>query len=71
MSSFPDNFQTEDAFIVDEDDWLVLPGGQGKVSPEGMVYSEEGDPLFMLYEDSESPLNIYTQEDGEEEYEWM
>jgi len=69
MINYPDNFQVEDAFTVDENGWINLPGNQGRVSPDGTVYDQNGEPMYSLYEDSEAPLSVYLDDD--EEYEWM
>lgn len=67
MSTGP--FNTEDAFVSGEDGWIVLPGGAGKVSPAGIVYDENGEEMYSIYEDSEpSRIEvIYANED----YEWI
>lgn len=62
-------YNIEDAFIVDEDNWITLPGNQGRISPEGVVYDKDGEPMYSIYEDSEAPLNIYLDEG--EDYEWI
>lgn len=70
MNNLPEGFHTEDAFISDSDGWITLPGEGGKVSPEGIVYDSNGEPLYTLYEDSEAPINAYFEE-MEDEFEWI
>jgi hypothetical protein len=63
----------EDAFIADEEGWIQLPGGAGKVSPEGIVYDKDGVEMYSLHTDKDLP-NAYTvtyyQEDLDD-YEWI
>lgn len=63
-----DNFEIEDAFVSNNDGWIVLPSGEGKVSPNGIVYDKDGNPLYSIYEDSEQPINIYLEDEEYEEW---
>lgn len=65
----PEESFIEDAFIVKDDGWIELPGNQGRVSPDGVVYDRNGEPMYSIHEDSEAPLSIYME--AEDEYEWM
>ena len=65
----PENYLIEDQFIVNQDGWIDLPGNEGKVSPDGIVYDNNGEPMYSLYEDNEAPLNVYI--DDVEEYDWL
>ena len=67
-----DHIHTEDAFLVDEEGWIHMPGGEGTVSPSGIVYDENGDELYSIYDaPSSSDLRIAFLEEGEEGYEWI
>ena len=55
-----DEINYEDAFIVGEDEWITLPGAEGRVSPEGVVYAPDGTPLYSLYEDAD---RLYSEEE--------
>ena len=59
----------EDLFVVDDEGWIKLPGDEGSVSPDGMVYDNDGKPMYSLYEDSEAPLTSYVED--YDDYEWM
>lgn len=63
-----DRLQYEDAFIADEDGWIDLPGGEGRVSPSGIVYDKNGQEIYSLYEESSVVSWDYL---GTEDYEWI
>ena len=58
------HIRTEDAFITDEEGWITLPGGQGKVSPDGIMYDSNGVELFTLYEDTPSNVRVFDQDEN-------
>lgn len=49
--SNPD-YEYEDLFVSDEEGWIHLPGEQGKVSPDGTVFSQDGEVLYTFVEDN-------------------
>lgn len=63
------NELTEDLFVANEDGWIDLPGENGKVSPDGTVYDQDGRAMYSLYEDSEAPLTSYMED--YDDYEWL
>ena len=65
----PNNYIREDMFTADEEGWITLPGEEGTVSPDGTVYDKDGEPMYQLFEDSETPFSIYMED--EDEYEWQ
>jgi hypothetical protein len=61
----PNKIQTEDAFTT-EDDWIILPADQGKISPKGVVYDSSGNELYKIYEDEAAEPAIVYMSNGEE-----
>jgi hypothetical protein len=71
----------EDAFIADEEGWIDLPGGAGRVSPEGTVYDKDGVEMYSLYLDEPATdrykVTYYSDDHGKlslidpDDYEWM
>lgn len=60
MNNPADHINYEDAFIVDDDDWITLPGSAGRVAPDGTVYDSDGNALYSIY-DQASPAIIRHQ----------
>ena len=58
-----DEINYEDAFVVGDDEWITLPGEEGRVSPDGVVHAADGTPLYSLYEDADRPVSIYSEEE--------
>ena len=64
-----EDMQTEDAFTAGPDGWITLPGGQGKISPEGVVFDMDGVEMYSIHGDTTppNPITIYDEDD----YEWI
>lgn len=48
-----EHYFIEDAFVVDDEGWIHMPGDKGKISPEGVVYDKDGEEMYVIYDEGE------------------